>query len=354
MASISLDSVAVVRHGHPVLVDVSLDVADGEAVALLGASGSGKTTILRVIAGLEELSAGTVTIGGRDMQGVPTRDRDLAMVPQGAPMHDHLDVTGNLEFPLRIRRVEAEERRRRVGAELKAFMLGRFARKRPSTLSSGERHAASMAHALVRPPSALLMDEPSGGLDPDNRRRVIAQVGTVRAGYGATLLVATNERRVAATLADRVAVVEGGRIAQVAPFQALYESPATLGVADLTGAWVLARLPARVRPVPGEQTRLVTGLGTLSSWNPALQRGPRRVTVAIRPEELTVVDDGPLHARVVALAPVGHTVNVVLEGEGEALSATARPPGPRLGEVVALAPTGIHVFDDRDRALAHG
>jgi ABC-type sugar transport system ATPase subunit len=363
MASVEFDDVHVQRGGRPVLTGVDLVIADGEAVALLGGSGSGKSTTLRALAGLQDLSSGRVLLDGEDVADVPTKDRDLSMVFQGGWMLPHLTVEGNLDFPLKLRKTPREERFRRIGAELRAFALGAFARRKPRTLSSGERHMAATAQSMVRAPSVLLMDEPVAQVDGTSQQNVLRQIDEVRRGYGCTMLVATNDRRVAAALADRTAVIEQGRIVQVAPLQVLWAEPGTIGVADLVGEWSLTRLLARVTTIPGERVRLRTAAGSLRTWQRDIGRRTT-VTVGIRPEEVDVVDpaDGELRAVVQRVGPMG--ARVVLElvatsrepgtmGAQVRLEAVAPAPGPRIGDEVGLRPRAFHLFDEDGRAVGH-
>ncbi len=358
MASILLDDIAVERGGRPVLTGVNLRVADGESVALLGASGSGKTTLLKVVAGLTDLESGRILLDGRDVVDVPTRDRDVSMVLQGGWMLPHLTVAGNMEFPLKLRKTPREERDRRIGAELRAFALRAFASRRPRTLSSGERHMAATAQSMVRSPSVLLLDEPVAQVDASSRELVLRQVDEVRRGYGATMLVATNDRRVAAALGDRTAVIENGRIVQCAPFQVLWAEPASVGVADLVGEWSLTRLPARVTAIPGGRVRLATAAGNLRTWRGDIAQRAR-VLVGIRPEELELVPtaDAELRATVVRVGPLGADAVVhgvaVDGGEQVELEAIARQTWPSVGDVVGLRPTAFHLFDEDGRSLAH-
>lgn len=363
MASVEFDDVHVQRGGRPVLTGVDLFIADGEAVALLGGSGSGKSTTLRALAGLEDLSSGRILLDGTDVSGVPTRDRDLSMVFQGAWMLPHLTVEGNLDFPLKLRKTPREERYRRIGAELRAFALDALARRRPKTLSSGERHMAATAQSMVRAPAVLLMDEPLAQVDGTSQHNVLRQIDEVRRGYGSTLMVATNDRRVAAALGDRTAVIEQGRIVQCAPFQVLWAEPATVGVADLVGAWSLTRLPARVTAIPGERVRLRTTAGSLRTWQRDIGRRTS-VMVGIRPEDFEVVGpaDGELRATVQRAGPMGAEVVLDLRATsreagvagGEVrLEAVAPAPGPRVGEEVGLRPRAFHLFDDDGRSIGH-
>ncbi|HKJ54934.1 MAG TPA: ABC transporter ATP-binding protein [Nitriliruptoraceae bacterium] len=368
MASVEFDDVHVDRGAQTVLRGIDLVVPDGGSVALLGASGSGKSTTLRALAGLEDLTGGRVLLDGADVSGVPTRDRDLSMVFQGAWMLPHRSVAGNLSFPLELRKTPRQERVRRIAAELRAFALNALGGRRPGTLSSGERHIAATAQSMVRAPSVLLMDEPCAQVDAASRHHVLRQIDEVRRGYGSTLLVATNDRRVAAALGDRTAVIEDGQIVQCAPFQVLWAEPATLGAADLVGEWSLVRLPAQVSTIPGERVRMRTALGSLRTWQRDIgQRST--VVIGVRPEEMEVVaaPDGDLRAVVTRVAPMGGQVVVELAPASptsrdraaqrppaapeEPVVAIAPAPGPRVGELVGLQPGAFHIFDGDGRAL---
>ncbi len=387
MASVEFDDVHVVRGGRTVLRGVDLVVPAGGSVALLGASGSGKSTTLRVLAGLEDLASGRILLDGANVAGIPTRDRDMSMVFQGAWMLPHRTVAGNLSFPLELRKTPRAERGRRIAAELRAFALNALGARRPPTLSSGERHMAATAQSMVRAPSVLLMDEPCAQVDAASRHNVLRQIDEVRRGYGSTLLVATNDRRVAAALADRVAVIEDGTIVQCAPFQVVWAEPATIGAADLVGEFSLVRLPAQVSTIPGERVRMATAVGNLRTWQRDV--GDRTtVLIGIRPEELEVVApaDGDLRAVVSRIAPMGADVIVELAGSATGaarhghdpaaevgrsdgagaglpqhdmptvnpdppIQAIAPSPGPRVGELVGLRPRAFHIFDVDGRLI---
>lgn len=249
----TLDAVSVRYPGGALgLDDVSLDVGDGEFLALVGPSGSGKTTLLRVIAGFLTPDAGRVVIGGTTVAGagavVPPERRALGMVFQQHAVWPHRDVGRNVDYPLRRARVPRADRVRRVDEALTMVGLAGFARRDPSTLSGGQRQRVALARALVSRPRVLLLDEALSALDEPLRDRLRLELHTLTRELGLTVVHVTHDRSEALALADRVAVLDGGRIAQIgtpdeivthprSPFVARFVSDATLveGVVDATG-----------------------------------------------------------------------------------------------------------------------
>lgn len=308
MGAIELQDVAVVHDGRTVLEGVDLRVGDGEVVALLGRSGAGKTSLLRVVAGSDRPAAGRVLIGGRDVTGLPSRDRDLGMVAQGAPLQPTRDVEGNLRLPLDLRGDDPEESRHRVLGEALRFGLRRLLGRRPRQLSMGEQHAAATARSVIRDPSALLLDEPAMHLDPTTRAAVLQQVGIVQRTRGTTMLLATNDLGIARALAHRVAVIDRRTVLQVDTLAALRAAPATLDVADLVFPTPLARLPGQV--VAGDRrtrTRVRTPAGDVPTWDTRVRDHDGPVLVALAPRDLELVapDAGQLRGQVDRIATTG-------------------------------------------------
>lgn len=309
MAGIALRGLRVAHGERTILADVDLDVRDGEVVVLLGRSGAGKTSLLRVIAGLDDAADGRVLIGGVDVTAAQPRDRGIGMVAQGSPLVPTMTVEGNVAFPLEVRHLDREERERRTLAELRAFGLERLRRRRPRTLSAGQQQATATARALVSLPRTLLLDEPIGHLDEHQRRDVLAQLRTLQDGAGITMLVTTNDHLTARVLAHRVAVIGAGTVAQAGPLDEVAAAPASLDVADLVWSMPPRRLPATVEPRPGLPTLLHTAAGTLSTWTPAVAR-LREVVVAADPERITIAAAGArrdlgLRGTVQRVAPMG-------------------------------------------------
>ncbi|GAA4255760.1 ABC transporter ATP-binding protein [Dactylosporangium darangshiense] len=293
MAEVRLDEVSKVYADGTRAVDgLSLEIADGELLVLVGPSGCGKTTALRMVAGLEDIDAGLVSIGGRVVNRVPARDRDIAMVFQSYALYPHLDVYDNIAFGLRLRKVPGAEIERRVAATGAALGLRDHLRRRPRALSGGQRQRVAMGRAIVREPQAFLMDEPLSNLDAKLRVQMRAEIARTTRRLGVTTIYVTHDQTEAMTLGDRVAVMRKGVLQQVAAPQELYDRPANVFVAGFIGS------PAM---------NLVTGVFTTSAQDvelqisdqhlrvdPALLRNrpgvraylDRPVAVGIRPEDM--------------------------------------------------------------------
>jgi putative spermidine/putrescine transport system ATP-binding protein len=214
---------------------VDLDIADGEFFSMLGPSGSGKTTVLRMIAGFERPTAGTVTLNGRDVTRVPPFDRDVNTVFQDYALFPHMNVQANVEYGLRVRRVDRAERRVRAEAALATVRLSGYGDRRPAELSGGQRQRVALARALVNRPRVLLLDEPLGALDLKLREEMQVELKSIQREVGITFVFVTHDQEEALTMSDRVAVFNGGRIEQVGAPAEIYERPATAFVAGFVG-----------------------------------------------------------------------------------------------------------------------
>jgi ABC-type sugar transport system ATPase subunit len=362
VTSIELVGVTLSRGGQRSLDDVHLRVASGERLVVLGPSGAGKTTLLRVVAGLESPTAGSILLDGRDVTALPTRVRDVSMVTQEASLQPHLDVERNVAFPLTVHHLAPDEIDDRVHAEARVFSLENLLHRRPRTLSAGQQHDVALARSLVRRGSILLLDEPLARVDAHRRDALLQQLREVQRGYGVTLLAATNDQRVAMSLADRLAILHAGRLVQVDPPQEVFQRPATAFVASFLGSPGMNLLPGRVRPAVSG-VRIEAGPLRLRSFAPAVtDLAGRAVLVGIRPTDLHVATDGD--ARVVIEEPVvrtaflGPEVEVALaagDGDGELVAHLPRPL-PAVGSLLrlALAPRDVHLFAPDGPALAHG
>ena len=237
MAQIILDQVEKAYPGGVKAVDeLSLDIADGEFMVLVGPSGCGKSTALRSIAGLEEITAGTITIGDRVVNDLPPKDRDIAMVFQNYALYPHMTVEQNLAFGLQLRKTPKEEIRRRVTEAAKMLGLEPYLRRKPAALSGGQRQRVAMGRAIVREPQAFLMDEPLSNLDAKLRVSMRASLNQLHERLGVTTVYVTHDQVEAMTLGNRVAVLRDGRLQQVDTPQALFEAPVNLFVAGFIGS----------------------------------------------------------------------------------------------------------------------
>lgn len=236
MVSLLLDGVSLDHETGPALQHVTLRVDDGEALAVLGQSGSGKTSLLRIIAGLETPSTGDVLFDGTRMNEVDPAARDLAMVFQDGALFPHMTVGGNVSFPLVVRQTRPREIVRRVEAETRAKGIARLLDRHPNQLSAGEQHLTQMARAMIRRPHVLLIDEPFARLDPVSKSRMRAELRAIQQGYAVTTVYATHDYEDAMGMADRVAVLEKGKILQVGVPEEIYEHPRHVSVASIVGS----------------------------------------------------------------------------------------------------------------------
>jgi multiple sugar transport system ATP-binding protein len=347
--------------GGVVAVDgIDLDVADAELLVLVGPSGCGKSTLLRCLAGLEELTAGTVQIGGRDVTHLPPKARDVAMVFQNYALYPHLTVQRNIAYPLKLAKVEPAERARRVAAMAEVLHLTELLDRRPAQLSGGQRQRVAMGRALVRHPQAFLMDEPLSNLDAKLRVEMRAEIARLQRDLSVTTVYVTHDQVEAMTMGDRVAVLEGGRLQQVGPPQDLYDRPANLFVATFLGSPAMNTFAARLEPagarhaVAFEGQRLVLADTVAASHDLAGHAG-RDVVVGLRPETLVdaaaVPAAGPdriIEATVDLVESLGADIVVhVRVGATRAAARLAPGSGARPGDVLKLVAdtTKLHLFD---------
>ena len=237
MARIELEHVTKVYAGGVRAVnDLTLDVPDGDFMVLVGPSGCGKSTALGMIAGLEDITEGEIRIGGRVVNDLSPRDRDIAMVFQNYALYPHMTVEDNLALSLRLRKTPKEEQKRRVQEAAKMLGLGPFLKRKPAALSGGQRQRVAMGRAIVRNPQAYLMDEPLSNLDAKLRVSMRAQLSSLHGRLGVTTIYVTHDQIEAMTLGTRVAVLKDGELMQVNTPQSLFDAPENLFVATFIGS----------------------------------------------------------------------------------------------------------------------
>src|SRR5881409_3551701 len=247
MAEVTLENVVkVYPDGTEAVKDLSLEIADGELVVFVGPSGCGKTTALRMVAGLEEITSGTIRIGERVVNQLPPRERDVAMVFQNYALYPHKSVYENLAFPLKLRRLAKPEIDQRVHRIARLLELEEQLPRRPRQLSGGQRQRVAMGRAIVREPQAFLMDEPLSNLDAKLRTQMRAEIARIQRDLGATTVYVTHDQVEAMTMGDRVAVMRKGELQQVDAPQQLYESPGNLFVASFIGSPAMNLVDAEV------------------------------------------------------------------------------------------------------------
>ncbi|WP_017792956.1 ABC transporter ATP-binding protein [Leucobacter salsicius] len=313
-STVELQQVVKAYGSTTVLHGVDLALEPGELVCLLGPSGCGKTTALRCIAGLEDVSGGRILIGGEDVTGVPVNRRDIGMVFQQYSLFPHLTVTRNVEFGLSMRKIAKAERTQRVGEILEIVGLDHLAERYPHELSGGQQQRVALARALVTRPRALLLDEPLSALDAKVRVRLRDQIRAIQTELGITTVFVTHDQEEALAISDRVAVMEGGRIAQLGTPEELYRRPVSPFVADFVG------LSNRIAATIAGDDVIVHGSRLPALGLDAVRSHPS-VTAFVRPEhvllEATLGTAGELDAVVLTsgfLGSIRRTVVVLPDG----------------------------------------
>ncbi len=293
MAQVAFDRVSkVYPDGTRAVNDVNLSITDGEFMVLVGPSGCGKTTALRMVAGLEDISEGVLTIGERVVNHVPSRDRDIAMVFQSYALYPHLSVYENIAFGLKLKKMPKAEIDKRVQDAARILSLEPFLKRKPRARSGGQRQRVAMGRAIVRQPSAFLMDEPLSNLDAKLRVQMRAEIAGLQRDLGVTTIYVTHDQVEAMTMGDRVTVMRKGEIQQVADPQTLYDRPVNLFVAGFIGSPAMNMLEATLERRDGGYTAtfgsqsIDLGEETLSA-HPALRRYEGKpIVLGIRPEDL--------------------------------------------------------------------
>ncbi len=274
---------------------LDLHIEPGEMVVLLGPSGCGKTTALRIVAGLERQDAGTITVGGRDLSSVPANKRDMGMVFQAYSLFPHLTVLDNVAFGLKLRGRSRKERRNRAGDMLDLVGLGEHKKRYANQLSGGQQQRVALARALAIEPSVLLLDEPLSALDAKVRVQLRDEIRRVQLDVGTTTLFVTHDQEEALAVADRVGVMNAGRLEQLAPPAEMYDSPATPFVGEFVG--LSNRIPARVEGGNAHvlETTLPLLPGSASGQGVAL----------VRPEAVSFTPDPDGQATIASVAFLG-------------------------------------------------
>jgi spermidine/putrescine transport system ATP-binding protein len=331
--TVSLRSITKAYSGQPVVKSLDLDIFSGEFFSILGPSGCGKTTTLRILGGFLIPDAGQIFLAGENVTDVPPYRRDVNTVFQSYALFEHLSVAENVAFGLKRKRVPRKEIVRRVGAMLELVNLRERARARPRELSGGQQQRVALARALVNMPALLLLDEPLGALDLKLRRQMQVELKTIQREMGITFVFVTHDQEEALTMSDRIAVMNHGRLEQVAPAAEIYERPATAFAAGFIGASNM--LACRAAGGRAE----IDGIASVPlPQGPQAWREGDRLMMAIRPEKLFVAPppehDGPvIDAVVVDAVFLGATTHLELRaGADIALRALEfHPPGVAAG-----------------------
>ena len=307
MADVLLQEVdKVYDNGFHAVIDLSLEIADGEFLVLVGPSGCGKTTALRMVAGLETITDGSVSIGGRVVNDLTPKDRDVAMVFQSYALYPHLSVADNIAFGLRLRKTPKHLVEERVAWAARMLDLTPYLERRPKQLSGGQRQRVAMGRAMVREPVAFLMDEPLSNLDAKLRVQMRGEIAKLQHELGTTTIYVTHDQVEAMTMGDRVALMNLGVLQQIDRPQVLYDEPANLFVAGFIGTPPMNILLADVQVEGGEVSvmlgrhRLRVPDSTLERYRALVSYNGRSVAMGIRSEDLHPVVQRPELDRVAA------------------------------------------------------
>jgi multiple sugar transport system ATP-binding protein len=341
---------------HVAVHGADLDIADGEFVVLVGPSGCGKSTILRMIAGLESITAGRLLIGDRVVNDVAPKERDVAMVFQNYALYPHMSVFDNLAFGLALRRVPKPEIDRRVRAAAATLGIESMLERKPRQLSGGQRQRVAVGRAIVREPQVFLFDEPLSNLDAKLRVQMRREISRLHQQLRATMVYVTHDQVEAMTMGDRIVVLDAGRVQQVDTPLALYERPANRFVAGFIGSPAMSFFEGTLDGAPA--TRFVADGGApVVPLAPAAARSfadgaaGRRVVLGVRPEHVLLAPIGAPGAsewRLDLVEPMGsEAVLYAASGPHEITARVAPASLPETGTTIGLAPDAarVHLFD---------
>ena len=348
MGQITLKQVAKRFGDVEVIPPLDLEIADGEFVVFVGPSGCGKSTLLRLIAGLEDVSGGHILIDGKDATTAAPAQRGLAMVFQSYALYPHMSVKKNIAFPMKMAGMPVEEQERRIAAAAKALNLTDYLDRRPGQLSGGQRQRVAIGRAIVREPAAFLFDEPLSNLDAALRVGMRLEISELHKRLATTMIYVTHDQVEAMTMADRIVVMQAGRIEQIGTPLALYDRPMNTFVAQFIGSPAMNLFEARFK---GGELVLESGEPTGLKGPVGLKEG-KRVIIGKRPEEIRLSSDGHIRAEVENIEPTGsETFIETRSGDRSTLIVLRERPTFRTGDTryLHLEFGMTHYFDAETR-----
>ena len=362
MPSVTFEHVSKQFGDTSIVEDLNLEVADGELIVLVGGSGSGKSTILRMLAGLESVTAGTIRIGERDVTALPPRERDVAMVFQDYALYPHMSVRENLSLGLRLRSMPRAEIERRVEWAVSMLGLAALLERKPKQLSGGQRQRVAMGRAMVREPAVFLFDEPLSNLDASLRAQMRVEIGAFQRRLATTTVYVTHDQVEAMTLGDRIVVLAERRVQQVGRPIDVYQAPVNRFVAGFIGTPPMNFIEGRLVDEDGAPTFLAEGARVkLPAVRPPAS-GP--VTLGVRPDDLRLdgaeadaTSGDALRGRVVLVERLGASSHVHFDvGPYRLMSSVGSDSLPNVGEnvVVRVRTDRVHLFAADGRAVADG
>nr|WP_277397058.1 sn-glycerol-3-phosphate ABC transporter ATP-binding protein UgpC [Pseudomonas frederiksbergensis] len=351
-----LDNVNKQLGGMRILRDVSLDIAAGEFVVFVGPSGCGKSTLLRLIAGLDSICAGDLLIDGRRVNDLEPRERGVGMVFQSYALYPHMSVYDNISFGLKLAKTEKTSLRERVLKTAQILQLDKLLQRKPKELSGGQRQRVAMGRAMAREPDILLFDEPLSNLDASLRVQMRNEIARLHARLGSTMIYVTHDQVEAMTLADKIVVLNGGRVEQVGSPRELYERPASRFVAGFLGSPKMNFLAVRLQ-APGATSLVdspVLGTTSLPFDSSSLTAGAQ-LTLGVRPEQVSLKAAQSAGIVVTAVEYLGSETYVHLDiGQDEPLICRCEVnAGWQAGDRVELQLdiANLHLFDADGAAL---
>ncbi|MDI6024614.1 sn-glycerol-3-phosphate ABC transporter ATP-binding protein UgpC [Corticibacterium sp. UT-5YL-CI-8] len=351
MASVAIDGVKKSYGAANILHGIDIDIADGEFVTLVGPSGCGKSTLLRMIAGLEGISGGAIRIGDRVVNDLAPKDRDVAMVFQSYALYPHMTVYENMAFSMKLRNASAAETKEAVDRAARILGLEPLLQRQPKQLSGGQRQRVAMGRALVRNPKVFLFDEPLSNLDAKLRVQMRAEIKALHLRLGTTIVYVTHDQVEAMTMADRIVVMQDGRIEQVGRPLDLYDNPANRFVASFIGSPSMNFIEGKAGADGFE-----TPTGVRLPLPLAGDNSGRSITYGIRPEHLRL-DNVGIPARVVLVEPMGSETQVIARIGEQDISCLFRErvaiaPGDTIQ--LGLALDQVRLFDpESGKAIKH-
>ena len=364
MPPVSFQHVSKRFGGATVVDDFDLEIADGELLVLVGGSGSGKSTILRMLAGLESVTAGTIRIGERDVTALPPRQRDVAMVFQDYALYPHMTVRENLSLGLRLRRMPRQEIDRRVGWAAATLALEPLLGRKPKQLSGGQQQRVAMGRAMVREPAVFLFDEPLSNLDAALRAQMRIEIGSLQRRLKTTAVYVTHDQVEAMTLGDRIVVLADTRIQQVGRPIEIYRAPVNRFVAGFIGTPPMNFLEGRLHDDGGGPVFVADGARVKLLRARIAAGSSQPVTLGVRPEDLRLDSAKPgagedstdaLAGRVVLVERLGGTSHVHFDaGQHRLIASVTHDPVPNVGDAVTVQVPAerAHLFGADGRALA--
>jgi multiple sugar transport system ATP-binding protein len=350
MADLQMTNIAKRFGGVEVIRNLSLTIEDGEFLVLVGPSGCGKSTLLRMIAGLETITGGDLLIGGQRTNDMPPQKRDISMVFQSYALFPHMNVRRNIDFGPRVRGEPREVAEKSIRRASDILNLRDYLDRKPGQLSGGQRQRVAMGRSIVRDPKVFLFDEPLSNLDAKLRVQMRTEIKALHQKLGTTIVYVTHDQIEAMTMADRIVVMNKGRIEQVGTPLELYDEPANLFVAGFIGSPAMSFLDARYG-IDGNGPSVALTDGAVLPVAGSTADDGEAVKVGIRPETYVRDPDGPLSLTVEVVEPTGPEIHVFGTLAGTEVRAIFRDRVmPKPGEVIRLSvpPEHVHIFDARE------